>query len=190
MTSSSNATPGADKPPDIRKDSGCAVKSGQFEGGMVDSQRFSASDRANQVVFVEALGKNERALMLTAVVVAVGMAAYALARVNGAVELQAQRSQQQAATYALAQSQAAQTYALAKEQLARTYQTQAEQTRDTLKQLQTQSRVTELKLDDYNVTLRRAGIRLKGDFARGPMGNPDAESFGVKLRKNPKIDSR
>lgn len=176
MTSSNNATPDADK-------------ASRMEGAMQDSQRFSASDRANQVIFVEALGRNERALMLTAVVVAVGMAAYALARVNGAVELQIQRAQAQASAYQLAQSQAAQTYALATEQLARTYQTQAEQTRDTLKQLQTQSRVTELKLDDYNVTLRRAGIRLKGDFTRGPMGNPDAESFNMKLRKNP-IDSR
>lgn len=190
MTSSSNATPDADKPPGGRKDPDCAVKCGQFEGGMVDSSRFTASDRANQVVFVEALGKNERALVLVSLVVAVGMSAYSLAKVTGSVELQAQRSQQQAATYALAQSQAAQTYALATEQLARTYQTQAEQTRDTLKQLQTQSRVTELKLDDYNVTLRRAGIRLKGDFTRGPVGNPDAESFNMKLPKNPQIDSR
>ena len=190
MTSSSNATLGADKPPDIHKDSGCAVKSGQFEGGMVDSARFSAEGRANQLVFVEALGRNERALMFVAVVAAVGMACYALARVNGALDLQGQRAQALASAYQLAQSQAAQTYALANEQLARTYQTQAEQTRDTLKQLQTQSRVTELKLDDYNVTLRRAGIRLKGDFTRGPMGNPDAETFNMKLRKNPQIDSR
>lgn len=177
MTSSSNATPDAGK-------------ASRLEGGMVDSQRFSASDRANQVVFVEALGKNERALMLVSVVVAVGMAAYAVARVDGAVEIQAQRAQAQASAYQLAQSQAAQTYQLATQQLSRDEQNRAETLRDQFKQLQQQSRLTELKLDDYNVTLRRAGIRLKGDFTRGPMGNPDAESFGVKLRKNPQIDSR
>jgi hypothetical protein len=112
-SSSSMSAPATDKAPG-------ANQAAQFEGGMVDSQRFTASDRANQVVLIEALGKNERALILTAVLVAVGMSAYALARVNGAVEIQAQRSQQQATTYALAQAQAATTYALAQAQLAHT----------------------------------------------------------------------
>lgn len=177
MTSSSNATPDADK-------------TSSFEGGMVDSARVSAEGRANQVVFLETMGRTEKALILASVLAAVGMSAYALAKVSGSVELQAQRAQQQATTYALAQSQAAQTYALANEQLARTYQTETDAMRAQFKELQTQARLTELKLDDYNVTLRRAGIRLKGDFARGPMGNSDAESFGVKLRKDPPIDSR
>ena len=156
-----------------------ADKASRMEGAMQDSQRFSASDRANQVVFVEALGKNERALMWLMAVIAVGMACYALARVNGAVELQAARAESQATTYRLAT-----------EQLSREQENRVEALRAQFKELQTQSRVTELKLDDYNVTLRRAGIRLKGDFARGPMGNPDAKSFNMQLRKNPTSDSK
>lgn len=156
----------------------------RFEGGMVDSHRITASDRANQVVFLaEALGKNERALYLAAALLSVGLSVYCLARVQAQVELQAQRGQQQATTYALAQSQAAQTYALANQQLARTYQNETDSMRRKFDELKTQARLTELILDDWNVTARRAGLKLKGDYAHGPQGNLDAESFHVNVRK-------
>jgi hypothetical protein len=43
--------------------------------------------------------------------------------------------------------------------------------------LRRQYRMTELKLDDWTVVAHRAGLQFPGDYARGPQGNPDAESF-------------
>lgn len=46
--------------------------------------------------------------------------------------------------------------------------------------LDRQSRMTELKLDDWTVVAHRAGLQLPGDYTRGPQGNPDADSFHIK----------
>jgi hypothetical protein len=49
--------------------------------------------------------------------------------------------------------------------------------------LDRQSRMTELKLDDWTVVLHRAGLQLPGDYTRGPQGNMDAESFHIKPKE-------
>lgn len=46
--------------------------------------------------------------------------------------------------------------------------------------LKRQYRMTELKLDDWTVVGHRAGLVLPGDFARGPQGNLDKDSFTKK----------
>lgn len=38
-------------------------------------------------------------------------------------------------------------------------------------------RMFELKLDDWTVVAHRAGLTLPGDYARGPQGNLEKESF-------------
>lgn len=43
--------------------------------------------------------------------------------------------------------------------------------------LDRQYRMVELKLDDWTVVAHRSGLVLPSDYARGPQGNPDAESF-------------
>lgn len=43
-----------------------------------------------------------------------------------------------------------------------------------------QERMTELKLDMVNLTVRRAGLVLPGDNDMGPTGNVDSESFKHK----------
>ena len=43
--------------------------------------------------------------------------------------------------------------------------------------LDRQYRMVELKLDDWTVVAHRSGLVLPTDYARGPQGNPDAESF-------------
>jgi hypothetical protein len=49
--------------------------------------------------------------------------------------------------------------------------------------LRRQYRMTELKMDDWTVVAHRAGLQLPGDYARGPQGNPDAESFKFSKQK-------
>lgn len=44
-------------------------------------------------------------------------------------------------------------------------------------ELRRQSRMTELKLDDWTVVAHRKGLVLPGDYTRGPQGNLDSESF-------------
>lgn len=46
--------------------------------------------------------------------------------------------------------------------------------------LDRQYRMVELKLDDWTVVAHRAGLQLPTDYARGPQGNPDAQSFNIK----------
>jgi hypothetical protein len=48
---------------------------------------------------------------------------------------------------------------------------------DSMTELKRQYRMTELKLDDWNVVAHRAGLALSGDYTRGPQGNLDSESF-------------
>ncbi len=43
--------------------------------------------------------------------------------------------------------------------------------------LRRQYRMTELKLDDWTVVAHRSRLVLPGDYARGPQGNLDSESF-------------
>ena len=43
--------------------------------------------------------------------------------------------------------------------------------------LKRQYRMTELKLDDWTVVAHRRGLVLPGDYARGPQGNLDSQSF-------------
>lgn len=50
-------------------------------------------------------------------------------------------------------------------------------------QLDRQSRMTELKLDDWSVVAHRAGLILPSDYTRGPEGNPDEMSFHIKQLK-------
>jgi hypothetical protein len=46
-----------------------------------------------------------------------------------------------------------------------------------MRDLDRQYRMTELKLDDWTVVAHRSGLVLPSDYARGPQGNLDAESF-------------
>lgn len=55
--------------------------------------------------------------------------------------------------------------------------------RDDFLKLDRQARMTELKLDDWTVVAHRAGLRLPGDYTRGPQGNLDAESFNIPQSK-------
>jgi hypothetical protein len=52
--------------------------------------------------------------------------------------------------------------------------------------LDRQSRMTELKLDDWTVVAHRAGLQIPGDYTRGPQGNLDAESFHIPQPSKPK----
>jgi len=54
---------------------------------------------------------------------------------------------------------------------------------DAFLKLDRQSRMTELKIDDWTVVLHRAGLQLPGDYTRGPQGNLDAESFHIQQPK-------
>jgi hypothetical protein len=49
--------------------------------------------------------------------------------------------------------------------------------------MQRQWRMTEMKLDAWGVTARRAGLKLPRDFEMGPGGNPDSASFNIPLLK-------
>lgn len=46
--------------------------------------------------------------------------------------------------------------------------------------LDRQYRMTELKLDDWSVVAHRAGLKLPGDYTRGPQGNLDSDSFHLQ----------
>lgn len=46
-----------------------------------------------------------------------------------------------------------------------------------MQDLQRQYRMTELKLDDWTVVAHRSGLVLPSDYARGPQGNLDTQSF-------------
>jgi len=52
-----------------------------------------------------------------------------------------------------------------------------------LQDLQRQYRMTELKLDDWTVVAHRSGMILPGDYARGPQGNIDSQSFKQPKRR-------
>ncbi len=67
--------------------------------------------------------------------------------------------------------------------LQREFQRQTESTNKALEDMQRQSRMTELKLDDWTVVAHRSGLVLPGDYTRGPQGNPDVESFKQPKRK-------
>jgi hypothetical protein len=54
---------------------------------------------------------------------------------------------------------------------------------DAFLKLDRQSRMTELKLDDWTVVAHRAGLALPSDYTRGPQGNLDTESFNVPQQK-------
>lgn len=68
----------------------------------------------------------------------------------------------------------------------REWQKQTAVLSERMQDLQRQYRMTELKLDDWTVVAHRGGLTLPGDYARGPQGNLDAESF----RKLPPCDAR
>lgn len=51
---------------------------------------------------------------------------------------------------------------------------------DAFLKLDRQYRMTELKLDDWTVVAHRSGLHLPGDYARGPQGDLDSESFNIK----------
>lgn len=54
--------------------------------------------------------------------------------------------------------------------------------REQFKQLQQQFRLTELKYDNVNFTMRRAGLSLPGDYWTGPGGNFDSQSFNINRK--------
>lgn len=49
--------------------------------------------------------------------------------------------------------------------------------------LRRQYRMMELKLDDWTVVAHRSGLALPGDYARGPQGNLDKNSFTIPKEK-------
>lgn len=52
--------------------------------------------------------------------------------------------------------------------------------KEEFQKLDRQSRMTELKLDDWTVVAHRGGLSLTGDYTRGPQGNLDEESFNLQ----------
>jgi hypothetical protein len=133
-------------------------------------------------MFVDFMTKPEKALMLAAVFVAVACSIYAAARVDALATNVAdyKRDAELREHHALeirAIERAASLAAI--EQLKLTYTLALADDKDRFGKLERQYRMTELKLDDWNVTARRAGLVLKGDYSGGPGGNPDAESFNM-----------
>lgn len=97
---------------------------------------------------------SERGATLLAVSLAIGLAGYAAARVES---LKDHIDENQKIT-----------------------QNEIDHYRDDFAKLDRQYRMTELKLDDWTVVAHRAGIVLPSDYARGPQGNPDSQSFNIK----------
>jgi hypothetical protein len=67
--------------------------------------------------------------------------------------------------------------------LSREFQRQTAVLAEHMDDLKRQSRMTELKLDDWTVVAHRAGLVLPGDYTRGPQGDLDSESFKKPKRK-------
>ncbi len=61
--------------------------------------------------------------------------------------------------------------------LEREFHRDTETTNKAVELMQRQSRMTELKLDDWSVVAHRSGLVLPGDYTRGPQGNMDQEAF-------------
>lgn len=80
------------------------------------------------------------------------------------------------ATYAAARVESLKDHISANERIT---QNEIQHYRDDFLKLDRQSRMTELKLDDWTVVAHRAGLQLPGDYTRGPQGNLDAESFHI-----------
>lgn len=96
----------------------------------------------------------ERGAMILAISLSVGLAGWAAARVEGLKDH-------------MDESQ-------------RISQNEIEHYKESFAKVERQSRMTELKLDDYTVVMHRAGLALPGDYTRGPQGNLDAESFHLQ----------
>jgi len=134
---------------------------------------------SSQVVFLESMAKGEKVFILAAVFIAIGLAVYAFTRVAAMTESLADYKRMSE----LHSAHVAETYRLQTETLAREYALQADALKTQFSNLERQSRMTELILDDWNVTARRAGLKLRGDYAHGPQGNVEAESFNMNMHK-------
>jgi len=111
---------------------------------------------------------SEKGALILAVVFATALAAYSAARVSSLKDHIDEN--QQITLNAIAQHE-------------RITQNEIDHYREYFAKLERQYRMTEMKLDAWGVTARRAGLKLPGDFEMGPGGNPDAASFNIPLQK-------
>jgi hypothetical protein len=109
---------------------------------------------------------SEKGALILGVVFATALAAYAAARVSSLKDH-------------IDENQHITLYAI--EQHERITQNEIDHYREYFAKLERQYRMTEMKLDAWGVTARRAGLKLPGDFEMGPGGNPDAASFNIPM---------
>lgn len=121
-----------------------------------DSMDFYAEEGSNMAVNKTTI-VSERGVIIAVVVIAAALAAYATSRVESLKD-----------------------HISANQQIT---QNEIQHYRDDFLKLDRQSRMTELKLDDWTVVAHRAGLVLPGDYTRGPQGNLDAESFHIQKQK-------
>jgi hypothetical protein len=143
-------------------------------GTVTADTRGSTGSSVN--MFVDVMSRPEKALLFAAVCVALACSVYAAARVAalGDAVLDYRRDQES--------REGAQRESIQRtvDDLKLAYSLGLADDKERFSKLERQYRMTELKLDDWNVTARRAGLVLKGDYSGGPGGNTDAESFNVK----------
>jgi hypothetical protein len=103
--------------------------------------------------------------MFMGCLLAVGMSAWALARVDSlkdTTRIEQQRTRDHI------------------DENAKITQHEIDHYKEEFSKLDRQYRMVELKLDDWTVVAHRSGLVLPSDYTRGPQGNPDAESFHIK----------
>jgi hypothetical protein len=149
-------------------------------GTVTADTRGSTGSSVN--MFVDVMAKPEKAVLFAAVLVALVCSVYAAARVAalGDAVLDYRHAEES--------REGAQRESIQRtiDDLKLAYSLGLADDKERFSKLERQYRMTELKLDDWNVTARRAGLVLKGDYSGGAGGNPDAESFNMKPPAAPK----
>lgn len=161
------------------------------KGDCQDSNNESpTSNGPNSPILIAKQVVSERGALILAVMFAVGMSAWSLARVGYIHDEMARRDadhqgreQQQAAAFSYHATEMQTDYFLHAAQQSREIEHEIVHYREQFAKLERQYRMTELKLDDATVVMHRAGLQLPGDYTRGPQGSLDAESFHVNNRK-------
>lgn len=140
------------------------------------------SKGSNSPVLVAKQIVSERGAVLIACVGAAAMGAYSIARVQSLSDLvQEHHMASQRESAALLAS--LQTEFL---NMHTQYEHELDHYKEAFLDLDRKYRMAELKLDDTSVVLHRAGLKLPGDYTRGPQGALDAESFHVPQKGVPK----
>jgi len=158
-----------------------------LRGDCQDSRNESPiSSGPNSPILVSKTIVSDRGALILGCLIAVGLATWSTARVGylhdefmrqGAEY--SHRADQQAAAFSYHAMELQTNYLLHVAQQHSEVESEMARYREQFQSLERQFRMTELKYDNVNISMRRAGIYLPNDYWTGPNGNLDAESFHI-----------